>query len=155
MGEFFKPWRRKIGLLTLVMACLCAAACVRSCEDAEIVNCCCFGTNCTFASAEGEIHWILTPHSSAEPALSRKIRPLYIGRVILWAYFSPDWEREFAGFQIGEGKDWDTRVKSYFGVIPYWSIVIPQILISIWLFLSKPRPSTPQKLPEPAAIEGI
>ena len=137
------------------MACLFAAAArVRSCEDAEIVNCRCFGMNCTFASAEGGIHWILTPHSMAVPALSRKIRGLYMGRVILWAYSSPDWEREFAGFQIGEGKDWDTRVKSYFGVIPYWSIVISLILISIWLFLSKPRPSAPKNPAEPTANEG-
>ena len=30
MGDFFKPWRRKIGVLTLVMACFVAAGWVRS-----------------------------------------------------------------------------------------------------------------------------
>lgn len=30
MGEFFKGWRRKTGVLTLVMACLFAAVWVRS-----------------------------------------------------------------------------------------------------------------------------
>ena len=82
----------------------------------------------------------------AETTLSRKIRRLYIGRLMLWAYFSPIWEREFSGFQIGAGKDWDTGIKSYFGVIPYWSIVIALSLISFWLLLSKLRIAKPPVL---------
>ena len=38
--------------------------------------------------------------------------------------------------------------------LPYWSITIPLTLASHWLLMSKPRRSTPKKIPEPTANGG-
>ena len=38
MGDFFKPWRRKIGVVTLVFACLVAGGWVRSLTVREVIS---------------------------------------------------------------------------------------------------------------------
>ena len=38
MGEFFKGWRRKVGCVTLVMACVFAAGWVRSLAIFDVVS---------------------------------------------------------------------------------------------------------------------
>ena len=38
MGEFFKPWRRKLGVVTLLMACVFAAGWSRSFRNHEIIK---------------------------------------------------------------------------------------------------------------------
>jgi hypothetical protein len=51
-----------------------------------------------------------------------------------------DWRFQSSGFDIGEFHDRDDpkfRVK--WRVIPYWSIVVPTTLLSVWLLLSKPK----------------
>ena len=37
MGEFFNGWRRKVGLVTLVIACLLATGWVRSCRYYDLI----------------------------------------------------------------------------------------------------------------------
>ena len=38
MGDFFKPWRRKIGMLTLVMACVFCVLWIRGVVVADIFS---------------------------------------------------------------------------------------------------------------------
>jgi hypothetical protein len=68
--------------------------------------------------------------------------------------FGPEsyhWSLQAAGFSIGE-----VRHKSLgwprctMWMIPYWSILILLILLSAWLFLSKPR-TKPEWMIEPSA----
>ena len=44
--------------------------------------------------------------------------------------------------------------KEAIGFIPYWFVVIPLTLLSAFLILTKPRKTTPTKIPEPNPVEG-
>lgn len=69
-----------------------------------------------------------------------------------------EWRWNCCGFDFGRASDPSNRtlggVQVSLWVIPYWSIVIPLTLFSVYLLLSKPRQSTPKKLIEPVTNEG-
>ena len=120
MGDFFKPWRRKIGIVTLMLACVFAAGWVRSQYKADVfimpLN---ESSNGVISSRNGEIQWATAEFN-------------HIGKP-----YEPD--------GLTELKNLPTVLRS----VPYWPIVIPLTLLSAWLLLSKPRQSksnTPTKL---------
>ena len=72
------------------------------------------------------------------------------------------WHWQLLGFDFGAAS-FEAFTKAQTGTfrqrdeiwqIPYWSIVLPLTLISLWLLLSKPRSSTPMKITAPISIEG-
>ena len=61
--------------------------------------------------------------------------------------------RELIGFHFETGKvGHQSRYAVY--TIPYWSIVLPLTLISVFLLLSKPRKSNQMKIADPVPSEG-
>jgi len=138
----FKPWRRKIGVLTLVMACVFAAGWVRSLSvlnflhrSAGLVS------YMEFESSNGNLVWWSTSkHEFANPPRLT----WSIGDLQYRFQFIEDrhvrWSLKIWGFRIGEAY----RRKVW--VIPYWSIVIPLTLISAYLLLSKPRVAKPKAI---------
>ena len=137
MGEYFKPLRRKFGVLTLVMACVFAAGWLRSLEMDDEVR----------LPTEGEINHFLTSSNLGlewttvirqmppQPSTFRRIsRPLEGGRRKIYASPQYVWSINWCGFRVGgQGIDQITRI------VPYWSIVIPLTLLSAYLLLNKPR----------------
>jgi hypothetical protein len=125
MGEFFKPWRRKIGCVTLVMALVFMLGWVRSLvvqDDIWIVVE--DGTRYGLKSWEGGIEYLKMdignsfPHFGRRAIVFRKKRatqPLWILRDSMLAN--------------------DTRVLVNWVGFPYWSIVIPLTLLSAYLIL--------------------
>ena len=124
MGEYFKPWRRKIGVVTLVMACVVVAGwvrgrCVRDFVDSGrylpgsrgivIDN---NRDSFTLKTREGPTICLL-PGGEINTVL-----PVSDAKVVLV-----------------------TLIR-----IPYWSIFIPLTLLSAYLLFSKPRvePATAQ-----------
>ena len=112
MGEFFKPWRRKVGLLTLVMACVFANAWVRKLPFDYRIQIEAFKTDLRIVLQRGA-------HLSSNTVTT--IGPPGITQTVL-----------------GGPKDWHNWIVI---PIPYWAPVVPLILLSAYLLLSKQRPS--------------
>lgn len=54
MGSYFKPWRRKLGLFVLVLACVCAAVWVRGIGTKDVYQ---------FGNGEGKVfHTLVSSH---------------------------------------------------------------------------------------------
>jgi hypothetical protein len=131
MREFFRGWRRKVGCVTLAMACVFAAGWVRCHYASDVIEFTVAETLHSFMSGKSGIVWY-----SQDGSIDRSgDEPLYImlGTAAEWgiARRSGDWM--FAGF--------DCRVRKHDGwwTLPFWSIVIPFTLISAWCLLTKPR----------------
>ena len=162
MGEFFRRWRRKIGFMTLMMALAFAGGWVRSpfVEDSiEIPT----GRHSTISlvSAYSQLLLKVEFRRSSDDTLSIPTwRSVKLWDGIKWYDDPPTvFHWEWNGFALAEvpyqellDDDWqDYRSTYYFA--PYWSIVSPLTLISLWLLLSKPRRSSPKKLSEPTVNE--
>lgn len=150
MREFFKGWRRKLGCVTLVIACVLAAGWIRSLTQHEGIS---FRTGqmsdqsvISFQSAinwcwlDGStdldnfpsLHWSSVPHS-------RDLMVINPGRTWRWT---------FAGIGIHDFT-YDGNATFAVLVIPYWLIVLPLTLLSAWLLLRKPQEAKSKV--EPAA----
>ena len=152
MSEFFKGWKRKIGLLTLLMACVFMGGWVRSLTYTEIVD---FAKGeCTtdiFYSFDGVLVWrkvfqecpdVSTSFQEWESVPStRFVYHFFMDDRINWIWL---WAGAGFGMQVEAPNDC-----SYFCSIPYWSIVIPLTLLSGWLLISKPRQSQSKTFVEP------
>ncbi len=123
MGDYFKPWRRKIGVATLVMACVFAAGWINGLAahplDPNLID---FRK---FATIPIQEHSIVGFGSSNH-------------RLNCLAYES--------GQYTNSANDGTTTVGAFvmpvpIVSIPFWSIVLPLTLFSAWLLLSKPRKS--------------
>lgn len=141
MGTYFKPLRRKFGVLTLVMACVVAAGWVRSLSIGDTISL----KSHTLLSGQGYIRWVRTTgridanrafdHATGNPF------NWYNGRGSKSAY---DWR--YCGFAYGKRdgadllEDEGTIAFTMFNYCaPYCAIVIPLTLLSAWMLLGKPR----------------
>jgi len=145
--SFFHGWRRKIGVVTLLMACVLMAGWVRSLFFADSVTIrgrMSLDYN-RVSSAGSNIVWLQAsgfggrPRQKSEPILIWRHNALPANNVRLVA---PKFKWKFAGFAFQERPMSQEAVfKTLF--VPYWSIVIPLTLLAAWLLLSKPRVSKP------------
>lgn len=171
MGNDFKPIRRKIGVVTLVMALVFMGGWVRSLIIGDIWHWRRSNTNVqSFISNGGRLSWegsqqptqIDTEYLQSIPGgsgtvtmelvqldtfhSSQRADPtVYLNTGLPipaehWAYCG----FEFRGYELDLG-----GISTSIWTIPYWSVVIPPTLISLWLLLTKPRKSTPKKTTEP------
>jgi len=170
MGEFFRGWRRKTGLVLFVMALTTMMCWLRS-------------------STTRDQFTIALPHGKSFIAISRSGHCSFAvmrGRVFgseTWnrtTTTQPKWgcgeSQEFDADQMASAFHlmmglprngislcesrfsfyWEARESKWmFGCwIPYWSIVFPLTLLSASLLLSKPRKSTSKRIAEPITVEG-
>ncbi len=165
MGKFFNGWRRKLGLVTLILACVLMVGWLRSLntQDTFTIG---FGssTQCKLVSIAGRM--IIANVSidgerpiRSVPWTSQKIKgdgwemvlQLPDNSQFRWINsISPDL------FSTGDeemGANFVSFVVKWCQ-FPYWFITIPLTLISAFLLLTKPRNSTSEKLVDPAASEG-
>jgi hypothetical protein len=163
MAEFFKGWRRKLGIATLILACVFMAGWVRSqftFDDLDIafgdpfvdmaytVRSTCNGIEFMRVSGlppAGEWSGLSNLAALDENRNTKYVspRPAQQETVRRW-----DW----AGFHFVDRRRMNWRHDEY--MIPYWSIVIPLTLISAFLLLTKPRKLTQKKTTEPIGNEG-
>jgi hypothetical protein len=152
MREFFAGWRKKIGALTLLTACLLMAGWVRSLivDDIVIIPCGQFVTITTISNDHVfgvQYHRRIEPQNrSSIPSWRRFIDSTKIKRLIADPYIT--WHQSFCGFRLGE------TVSSRPGrlvlcLIPYWFIVIPMTMLSAFLLLTRPCLSSLKKITEP------
>ncbi len=116
MGEFFKGWRRKAGLVTLAMACVLMIGWMRSLAVTDVFSI-----------------WINEPRQRRLLAIESH-------------YGEIGWQDFGSAPLIGNPSGWSSYANNLrppdplaFNTVPYWSLVLPLTLLSAWLILIKPR----------------
>jgi hypothetical protein len=148
MGAYFKPLRRKIGVITLVMACVMTVGWGRSQTKLDLIGCSFRDPEVYYGvrSIDGSLHfyrysgydsedgtWIYS--SCPWVAVDASGKPF---RVKPWKpKYEIDWRREWGGFYFGVSHSALRRDEDF--MIPYWTVVLPLTSLSAWLLLSKPR----------------
>jgi len=166
MGEFFRGWKRKVGVVTLLMACVFAGGWLRSEMNDEVVNCAFWETNHAIRSFDGKIQFRrAAPHygtiflSWDSIKASHKIEPKQDWEDDEdddWKNYNILWRTDLVyGFHYGVGthKKFEARRLELWN-IPYWSITITLTALSAFLLIKKPKTSTQKKTSEPIANEG-
>ena len=132
MGEFFKGWRRKAGLVTLAMAMVLTAAWMRSRVVEDIVS---------FTWSD-RLHMIVSSYSRASWWAMAKSRG-----AINWTSRSiPLTERggnshlePLLWIELLTGGTKHGPAQTAIWTVNYWSLALPPTLLSAWLILIKPR----------------
>ncbi|MBS0201249.1 MAG: hypothetical protein JSS49_00010 [Planctomycetes bacterium] len=135
MREFFSGWRRKAGVVSLVMACAFSTGWLRSIYRKDVIELPKWiGVNASILSLE---------QSMAYHFYENEMPP---GR--LWISFSIDHSEIEAARELfrwrwgGFGYISTSALRCY--LLPYWSITIPLTILSAYLILWKPRKRTRQ-----------
>lgn len=163
MPTFFHSWRRKIGVLTLGIASVLMVGWVRSYHLDDILHFQRNGSETYVASFTGMISlkWS-TFHPSAQLAFPPvrwssipvdklpECQPNNDGtprKYDPWTGHEVKWRWDWAGFHFGVGTAWWIVGLTNQYMVPYWTVVIPLILLSAYLLLSKPRVAKPKSRP--------
>jgi hypothetical protein len=137
MRDDFKPLRRKIGLITLVMACLFAAGWVRSGMFVDIITVPSGPHTMDSAySVLGGLFWVRfreIPMAKLPP--TKTVTARLQGTKSVFDKPNVEWKWRLIGF--GSGGCYKEGVT--FWTIPYWSVAFPLTLLSAWLLLSKSK----------------
>lgn len=175
MRDFFRPFRRKLGVLVLAMACLLMVGWVRSLKGTEATS---FALGrhslVQLKSTDGTL--VVQKNDSAFPIdlvpgqtddflLVRAAESLLQGpRDIVFSFDEEDdWStthteyRSFFhrfGFRIGCLDNKTYSVQACICAFPYWSLVLPLSLLSASLLLSKPRPKRTSEEPARGCFRG-
>ena len=140
MGNYFKPWRRKIGVMTLLIALLFMAGWLRSQTRTDEVriggN---GGTLHLLISANNWIGWIMRYES-------RHTNPR-----TLPSFWETEGVSDYTPFDNigGTGELFSITTPLPYLILPYYIIVLPITFISAFLLLSNPHKSTSKKTLEP------
>lgn len=125
--SYFKPLRRKVGLITLALACLFTVWRMRSDVYGDEISMNVFGRSQACYSKNGILRWS--------------------GRDGSWPLQVSSYSFLLADLNGSRSTAmWESRIRFYrndpyfrLWEFPHLSVVIPLILLSAWLFLSKPR----------------
>lgn len=175
MGDYFKPLPRKVGLLTLLMACVLAGMWARGFATQDLLL---LGKGQRIVTRGSEFV-ILSSSARDGFVWARREFPgmswlagWQVRRTDAEDYFDPfgpgedvmtpdfrDYHWQFVGIDVGRyhHEIYDEYGNSdifSFWRISYWSIVPPLTLVSLWLLLNKPPELTPKKT-EPIADPDI
>ena len=160
MSDYFRGWRRKVGVMTLVMACLFMVGWFRSQTRFEYIDFS-FG-NVTYGVTSMHSGLAFSRTMELDPtsvldfidfkSVELFIKPQDPFNGTPWSPgFQFDWRWDWAGFHIGEGQYATRRDQDI--MVPYWSIVLPLTALSAFLLLSKPLGSTQKRTYEPIKDE--
>ena len=155
MGEFFKPSRRKLGLLTLLMALVIMAGWVRSSISRDWIA---FDVGkhwVVFGSDSQRLYCMVDYSKNKKDGATWKVPSFGTAVISKNDSLAPaslddssrSWSWYWLGFSIWQKTYWDFYQSTLY-VIPYLSVVIPLTLASAFLLLTKPRQSTQKKVTE-------
>ena len=144
MMEFFKPWRRKVGGVTLVLALVTMGGWMRSLIGGDYVQLQIGRYRGFYLSYCGRLDLWIKYHEDDSDAVQTGY----------WRSGMGDLEAYFASHSFFH--EWNNYGISIIGPVrlPYWSIVLPLSLLSAHLLLKKPDSSTRTKISESTANEG-
>lgn len=155
MAEFFRGWKRKTGVVALLLACLFTVAWVRSEDMKDVLH---FRRTLNpdshrIVSFRGGMTWDRRTMDSGDTWSTHwrcnRIDPLdsfftdIPGRIT-------DWQWSGFGFEAGESHDLEvSHWRLAWWTIPHHAVVTALTVLSAWLLLSKPSTE------EPSAIVAI
>jgi hypothetical protein len=156
MHEFFHSWKRKVGGVTLVIACVFMAAWVRNQFAQESLNVP-TGASSSIRFISGchylNIVAMQSPAPENEMASFRyyhhknsknsAVIAVHVGMTTIPIRISP-FRLARSAFQFSHLEDLTLTMFS----LPYWVLVAPLTLTSAWLLLSKQTPKSKQVVPE-------
>lgn len=129
--EFFRAWKRNVGVLALAAACVFTAGWVRSLFEIDSFNCELLDKSWNyFASANGKLTWMTS--TSEKPGFTAYEAAMAVGL--------PSEEDHVVSSNVFSTTTKNSRVKTTKYVFRYWHIVVPLTFISALLLLSKRRP---------------
>jgi hypothetical protein len=146
MGNFFHGWRRKGGVLTLVVVLALVSGWVRSFRIQDTVRLFSYRpTEEIFLSSNGCLMWMRDGSRNQwiiEPGPENGIFEIWhaIDDTSEMEYydFYINYRWRFGGFAVGDPRD--PGATSYgIWMLPYWSLVLPLTMISAYLLIVKPR----------------
>jgi hypothetical protein len=148
MGDYFKPLRRKMGVVTLVIACVFAAGWVRGALVMDDIG---FGSDYLGCHEVELRHGVILwgrykPVGNVVLNIVNQwiVRPRDARSMLQSLHATADnttweWRWNWCGFDFGRASDPSNRTLGGFRVslwvIPYWPIVISLTSISAWLLL--------------------
>jgi hypothetical protein len=137
LSKFFHGWRRKVGLVTLMAACVLMMAWFRSLSIADVVTIKTQESHHNLVFAKGKLEWSASDDGYSTPRISWDSHPAdkYLQDISI---------RARAG--MSRRPTWN---------ISYWVISLPLTLVSLLLLLSKPRHLNQKKITEPTATDGM
>ena len=157
MSEFFRGWRRKFGVLTLLLACVLMGGWLRSLRT---VN------NVSFTIGDHSLIQLISRDAALAVRRTKSklaVKELSVDRVLLMEFQAPQgnstghlainvdpptraaegapfrWIIRRYGFEIGSCADKLFPLQICVVRVPYWSVVIPLTLLSAFLLLFKSR----------------
>jgi hypothetical protein len=132
MREFFRGWRRKAGVITLILACVVVAANVRSFVVSDSIHIR-LGIGRSLYADSGVGCWTInlsiSPYQALHTPLWMTLDPSGVGFV--------DWDWKWGDFGYNHYQEEKIDIVTLMG--PYWSLVLPLTLLSAYLILWKPR----------------
>ena len=150
MREFFRGWRRKAGVVTLVMACALTGLWMRSqhMRDSLQVR---IADNAAYIciSNESELVWQSLSHEATEEVQLRRFAVSHIPVSQNRVHFGHGWrrtEKEDYGHSVsfktipGSRTEIDAQLAAW--KLPHWCVVLPLTLLSAYLLLWTPRKRT-------------
>ena len=161
VGNFFFGWKRKLGVIMLLMSCLFMAGWVRSLGEIDVIHVP-LGNHHEIAFSSGGyslacragwdeegnefLDWETQPASNYDP--SRRF-----SAIIDIGFDDPiQWFGKWAGFGIGvTPPKFRHFLREVYMIIPYWMITIPQTLVAGLLILARPLKSIQKTILEPAS----
>jgi hypothetical protein len=149
MGRYFKSWRRKIGVMTLVIACVLAVGWLRSTRNFDLIIVPGKTANYFFISGGQEFRFVSAASANqlfgANGAYDFKliILPASFPNVVhplryRWTSHAATFRR--AGIFLASDNQYSSADDDppFVKMIPYWCTVVPLTLFSAWLLLGKP-----------------
>jgi hypothetical protein len=144
MREFFRGWRRKVGCVSLVMACAVMGMWARSFGKIDQLRVSAFSV----MSIRGTVGVIRSTHPlpGSQPTYS----PFPVSEILnsqpdengnypdWWGGMDVNQRWDLAGFHFGQRIDPDQQSIIQLG-FPHWSLASPLTLLSAYLILWKPR----------------
>ena len=155
MGDYFKPPRRKIGLLTLVSACVFAGGWMRSQwavdhvyfvpdhQTLHIIYSCPIGIGWNRGQETVDF-----PHFGPPTGLRSLSSATLTPSSLSYAFpfgWAKEWDQQWLGFRWGNFSISSTPpsppsvVEVQLWIIPYWSIVAPLTALAAYLLFKPPR----------------
>jgi hypothetical protein len=140
MREFFRSWKRKIGVLMLVMACVLTAGWLRSLSGLDIIGTPILNQIAIGIESKGSYIGLLiaeAPNGSVGHPVWHRYTSAQIDG---WVRSSPQAVVEVHPLgMIHIGFAESPIAFSRNCLVPYWTVTLPIALISAWCLLSKSR----------------
>ena len=160
ISGYFKPCRRKLGVVTLVLACSIMGMWIRGRFKVDSI----YFLHRDFVSEGNGINFVrFVPkdpnlvYFEIFPIRSSTYAPHWDSyenpsNLDHWSFrrFGFGYNERYSGWGGSRGDEtFQTTLTRQIWRVPYWSIVIPLTLTSAWLLLSKPRANKPKPDSEP------